>query len=169
MDLALVGVMAASIEVAKLLFMAIPNVEAVSLLIALYSYTFSKRGLFATLVFVSIEPLLWGINTWVIGYFIYWPLLSIVFIILGKMKLKNRFVIGAVAVVMTVLFGVISAFVDIGIFSGSYDDLLYRFAVYYGRGIVFYVVHVVSNALIFPLLFPYCQKKLALIAKNLKL
>ena len=167
MDLALVGVMAASIEVAKLLLAAIPNVEAVSLLIALYSYTFSKRGLFATLVFVSVEPLIWGINTWVISYFIYWPLLSIVFILLGKLKVKNRFVIAAISVFMTVFFGVMSAFVDIGIFSGSYDDLMYRFAVYYGRGVAFYVIHVVSNALIFPLLFPYCQKKLALIAKNL--
>ena len=49
---ALVGMMAATVECAKLALAAIPNVEAVSLLIALYSYVFGWAGVLASVIFV---------------------------------------------------------------------------------------------------------------------
>ena len=157
---ALVGMMAATVECAKLALAAIPNVEAVSLLIALYSYVFGWAGVLAAVVFVCIEPLVWGFGTWVVSYFIYWPLLGVVFFILGRMKIKNRFVITGMITLSTFLFGILTSLVDIGLFSGSFDRFFYRFGIYYARGIVFYVVHITSNLIIFLLLFPILVKVL---------
>ena len=152
--------MAATIECAKLALAAIPNVEAVSLLIALYSYVFGFIGVLSALVFVCIEPLVWGMGTWVISYFIYWPALALVFFLLGKIGFKNRYLITFTVTLMTFLFGILTSFVDIGLFSGSFDNFFYRFGIYYARGVVFYVVHIASNTIIFITLFPPLLKLL---------
>ncbi len=158
--IALVGIMAATVECAKLALAALPNVEVVTLLLALYGYVFGWLGMAAALVFVCIEPLIYGINTWVVSYFIYWPLVPFVFMLLGMARVKNRWALTSSAVILTALFGVLSALVDVGLLSGSFDNLLYRFAVYYGRGVVFYVAQIACNAVIFPLLFNFLARRL---------
>ena len=158
--IALVGICAATIECGKLVFSAIPNFEVVTLLTALYGYAFGWVGVLASVVFVCIEPLIYGINTWVVLYFIYWPLVAIVFMLLRRAKIKNRWLITLIAVVLTVFFGVFSALIEIGLFSGSFDRFFYRFAIYYSRGIIFYAIQIASNAVLFPFLFPYLSDKL---------
>ena len=162
---ALVGMMAATIECAKLALAAIPNVEAVTLLIALYSYVFGWAGLISSFVFVFIEPLVWGMGTWFISYLIYWPLLAIVFFLLGRLRLKNRFVTCGIAVLMTFLFGILTSLTDVGLFSGSFDNFFYRFGIYYARGTLFYLIHIGSNLLVFLFVFPPLRKLLS----NIKL
>lgn len=160
LSLALVGIMAASIECVKLSLSFLPNVEAVTLLTALYSFSFGWHGIAAAVVFVCIEPLIWGFGTWFISYLIYWPLVAVVFFLFGRLKIKNRAIITLTAVALTLFFGVLTSFVDVGLFSGSFDKLLYRFGIYYARGIAFYAVQTVTNAILFPLLFPLLSEKL---------
>ena len=150
---ALVGVMAATIECAKLALSALPNIELVSILIALFSYIFGFVGFLSSVIFVCIEPLIWGVGTWIISYFIYWPILSITFVFLGRRRIENRFLIALSAVLLTLFFGVLTSLVDIGLFSGSFDNFFYRFSVYYLRGVWFYILHVSSNAVLFFFLF----------------
>ncbi len=159
-NLALVGIMAAVIECGKLAFAFIPNVEVVSLFIALFSYVFGISGVLAAIVFVCVEPIIWGFGTWLPSYFIYWPLLGCVFFLLGKVKIKNRAIISLTAALLTFLFGILTALIDVGLLSGFFDNFLYRFGVYYARGAVFYIVHIVSNSLIFTFLFPLLKKRL---------
>ena len=90
---ALIGIMAATIECVKIALAFIPNVEGVTFLIALYSFVFGWHGVVAALVFVCIEPLIWGFGSWVITYFIYWPTLGMVFLFLGRRGIKNRFIL----------------------------------------------------------------------------
>ncbi len=151
--IALVGIMAATVECAKLALAAIPNVEAVTLLTAIFGYVFGLWGVLATVVFVCIEPLIWGFGTWIISYFIYWPLVASVFMLLGKKKVRNRVLLTLVGILLTVFFGVLTAFVDIGLFTGNFENFFYRFAIYYSRGAVFYVIQIVCNAVLFPLIF----------------
>ena len=153
LKLALVGISAATIECGKLALSALPNVEVVTLLVALYGYCFGKTGIIATLVFVAIEPLIYGIGSWVPVYFIYWPLLALTVALLGRARIKSRLALTGTALLMTVLFGVLSALVDVGLLSGSFDNFLYRFGVYYLRGIPFYLAQLATNAALFPLLF----------------
>ena len=158
--LALVGISAATVECGKLALVALPNVEVVTLLVALYGYVFGLLGVLAAVVFVTIEPIIWGFGPWVISYIIYWPLVALVFWLLRKMRIKNRWLITVTAVVLTLFFGVLSSLVDVGLFTGFFDSFFERFAVYYARGIVFYAVQAVSNAVLFPLLFRFLSDKL---------
>ena len=64
---ALVGIMAATIECGKLVLSFLPNVEVVTILCALYGYVFGWLGVAAALVFVCIEPLIWGFGSRIIS------------------------------------------------------------------------------------------------------
>ena len=166
---ALVGICAATIECGKLALSAIPNVEVVTLLTALYGYTFGIWGVLATVIFVMIEPLIWGFGTWMVTYFIYWPLLSLSFLLLGRARVRSRITLTAVALLFTLLFGVLSSLVDVGLFSGYFDRFFYRFGIYYARGIVFYAVQIATNAVIFPLLFISLHRALSRFGGGLKI
>ena len=158
---ALIGIMAATVECGKLALMALPNIEVVTLLLALYSYSFGWMGVAAAIVFVSIEPLIYGFGSWVVSYFIYWPILALVFAVVGAVKLKNRFIVTAIAVLMTILFGIITSLVDVGLFSGSFENFFYRFGIYYLRGIPFYLLQTGCNLALFLVAFPFLSQKLS--------
>ena len=150
----LVGLMTATLECGKLVLSALPNVEVITLLTALYGYVFGPLGIIASILFVMIEPLIWGFNLWVVSYFLYWPPLAFIFMMLGGAKVKNRFLLTAIAILLTAWFGVLTSLVDIGLFTGNFDNFFTRFGIYYARGIWFYITQVVTNAVLFPLLFP---------------
>lgn len=158
--IALVGITAATLECAKLALSALPNIEVVTLLVALYGYVFGWYGLLSALVFVSIEPLIYGFGTWVVSYYIYWPLVAIVFMLLGKIRLKNRWLLTAAALLLTLFFGVLTSLVDVGLLSGNFDNFFYRFGVYYARGVVFYAIQLACNAVLFPLAFNFLAERL---------
>ena len=164
---ALVGLMSATIECGKLVLAVLPNVEVVTLLTALYGYVFGFLGVIAAIVFVCIEPLIYGFSTWVVSYFLYWPFVAIIFMMLGKIKLRNRFVLTAAAVLLTAWFGVLTSLVEIGLLSGFFDNFFERFAIYYTRGIPFYITQIATNAVIFPLLFKFMAGKLGKIKKTI--
>ena len=90
--LALIAVMAATLEGGKLALSFIPNVEIVTLLCAVYGYVFGLSGIVATYVFVGLETLIWGANTWVVTYLIHWGAVALVFMLLGKARVKRRIV-----------------------------------------------------------------------------
>ena len=158
--LALVGISAATVECGKLVLTALPNVEVVTLLLALYGYVFGALGLLSALVFVCIEPVIWGVGPWFATYIVYWPLVTLVFWLLRRLGVKNRWIVTGAAVLLTVFFGVFSSLVDVGLFTGFFDNFFERFIVYYARGMVFYAVQIVSNAVLFPLLFGFLSAKL---------
>lgn len=164
--IALVGIMAATVECGKLALSFLPNVEIVTILLALYGYVFGLHGVMASLVFVSIEPLIYGFGTWVISYCIHWPVVATVFMLLAKMKARNRWIITLIALLLTAWFGVLSSLVDVGLFSGAFDNFWYRFGIYYVRGIGFYATQLLCNAILFPLLFSYLTRKLERIKKQ---
>ena len=145
--------MAATLECGKLVLSFLPNVEVVTLLCALFGYVFGGAGVVATLVFIAIEPLIYGFGTWIISYCIHWPMVAIIFMLLGRIKVKNRVILTSVAVILTAWFGVLSSLVDVGLFSGYFDRFFYRFGIYYLRGISFYITQIICNAILFPLLF----------------
>ena len=158
--IALVGIMAATIECAKLALMFLPNIEVVTMLSALYGYAFGVYGVLATVVFVCIEPLIYGFGTWVVSYFLYWPLVAIVFMLFARLKIKNRFLFTFAGLVLTAWFGVLSSLVDIGLLSGFFDNFRQRFAVYYVRGFPFYIAQLACNAVLFLFLFKFLLAKL---------
>lgn len=161
LQVAYVAVCAATVTAGKMALSAIPNVEVVSLLLAAYGYTFGWMGVMSSFVFCAVEMLIWGINSWVILYFIYWPALTVLFAILSKLKIKNRLILTLAACVMTVFFGVLSSLIDTGLFTGFYSDFFARFAIIYARGAAFYITQIACNAILFPILFSPLVKLLS--------
>ena len=159
--IALVGITAATVECGKLALAALPNIEIVTLLVALYGYVFGWYGVASAVVFVSIEPLIYGFGTWLPSYLIYWPLVAVVFMLLAKMRVRSRWLLTAAAVVLTVFFGILTSLIDVGLLSGNFDRFFYRFGVYYARGIVFYAIQIACNAVLFPLVFGFLADKLS--------
>lgn len=162
----LVGLMAATLEVGKFTLSFLPNIEVVTLLCALFGYVFGGMGILATFVFVSIEPLIYGFGAWIISYYLYWPFVAFIFMLLGRAQVRNRVILTGIAVLLTVWFGVLTSLVDVGLFSGYFDNFLYRFGIYYLRGITFYVTQIICNAVLFPLLFRTLSELLIKIKKR---
>lgn len=166
---ALVGIMAATIECGKLVLSFLPNVEVVTLLCAIYGYVFGWLGVAAALVFVCVEPLIWGLGSWVVTYIVYWPLVALIFMLLSKSKIKNRWIITAVAVGLTVFFGVFSSVIDTAFYLGINQAYFRNLILYYARGSVFYIVQIVCNAVIFPTLFTFLTEKLSVVRSTANL
>ncbi len=165
---ALVGIMAATLECGKLVLAAVPNVEVVTLLCALYGYVFGVLGVIAAVIFVCLEPLIWGVGSWIITYIIYWPAVAVVFMLLSKKGVKSRIILTAVALGMTVLFGVLSSVVDSAFYLGINENYFKNLLIYYARGLVFCVVQILTNAAVFPTLFLFLVKKLELIRPRIE-
>ena len=156
--IATIAVMAATLSGGKLAMSMLPNIEPVTILIALYATVFGFAFVLpATIVFIVLDALIYGVNTWVVSYFIYWPLVAFTFALVNK-KPKGVWANVLTAVLLTLFFGVLTSLVDVGLFMGSFDQFWYRFGIMYVRGIPFFVTHVVSNFALFLLCYkPLCK------------
>ena len=153
-EIATAAVATALLSGGKWALAAIPNVEVVTLLCAVYGYTLGLTGLVAVYAFVAIETAIWGFGSWVLTYFLHWPLVCVSFRLLAlARKEPGRILPTVLAFALTVCFSLSSSLVDVTFFLG-WEDHPARFAVYYLRGIPFYVAQVVCNLVLFPTLFP---------------
>lgn len=75
LDVAVMGVMTALLEVSKRLLDSIPNVELITLLMVVFTLAYGKRVILVSVAFTLIETAYWGIHYWVIMYLYIWPLL----------------------------------------------------------------------------------------------
>ena len=159
----------------------LPNVEVVTILIAVCSYVWGFAvALPCVNVFIMIETSIWGINTWVISYLIHWNTVAICFCLIGKLKVKSNLTIVAFstlcAAVLCTTYGLLTSLVDtlIGFSGGFFVDASnfgYRFAAIYTAGFPFYVTQIVTNVVLFivgflPLLKVNQKAKLNLCTTN---
>ena len=148
-----IALAAATLSAAKFALMWLPNIEVVTLLCAVYGFTLGWKGIAASGVFAAIETLIWGFGSWVITYFIHWPLVAFSFCILARFIKPSRIIPTIAAFVLTVEFSVLSALVDVGLTTGYFYNFGERFVVYFLRGTWFYVAELVCNLVLFPVLF----------------
>lgn len=158
-----VAFMSALLTALKFALSFVPNVEVVTLLILVYGACFSLAyALPATLIFCAVEVAIYGVGSWVLLYFVYWPLLALfasLFLKGGRLPLALIF-----AVLGSELFGVLSACCDT-LFCVSYfvgDQGAKYWVAYYLRGVVFDIIHMVSNFVVVLVLY----KPLTLVCKK---
>ena len=159
-EIALVAIMAATIECGKLVLSFLPNIEVVTLLCALYGYVFGIYGVVAAAVFVCIEPLIYGFDSWFITYMIFWPAVAFIFMLLGRKKVKNRLIFTLIAIGLSILFGMLSSLIDSAVRLGVNEFYFKNTIIYYLRGLGFDFVHTVSNGVVFFGLYPFLLRKL---------
>lgn len=152
-DIAIMGVMVATMTSFKYAMSMLPNIEPVSLLIILYTLFLGPKVIYAIVVFVIIEGLLYGFGTWWICYLYSWPLLSLLAWGLGKKVTDIKTRVWA--------FSILSGF--FGLFFGTLCSLPYfvigNFTLgfsYFISGIPYDIIHCVGNfsiclALFYPL------------------
>ena len=142
----------------------LPNIEVVTLLVALCAYVWGPIVVFpAVNVFIAVDMAIWGVNTWVISYFIHWNAVALTFWLIGKLKYRHKAVevtvATLVAAVLTTLFGVVTSAVDTLVgytgkgFFVDFDNFATRFAVMYLAGGSFYVTQIVCNVVLFATAF----------------
>lgn len=163
--IALAGVYAALLTGGKEALAAIPNVEVVTLLCALGGYALGAVALAPIAAFVTVEGAIYGFGSWIISYYVHWPLVCAAFMLIRifvspQRRVLLRVVPTAAALVLTFGFSALTAVVDVGILGGAGMSFFERFAIYYARGIPFYVAQLVTNAVLFPLIFPILAKVL---------
>ena len=168
-QIALIGIMAATIECGKLALSFLPNIEIVTLLCALYGYIFGFSGVIAAVVFVCIEPLIYGISSWVVTYFIFWPIVAFIFMMLARRGVKHRMIFVLVATLLSVVFGMLCSVIDTAFFLGINEHYPKNLLLYYIRGLGFDIVHTVSNFAVFITLFPFLLDKFDKIKKTMSL
>ncbi len=143
---------------------ALPNIEVVTLLVAVCAYVWGPAVVFpAVNVFIAVDMAIWGVNTWIISYFIHWNTVALGFWLLSKIRFRHRaaqvVVVDCAAVTLTALFGVLTSFVDVlvgytgeGFFVDA-ENLFARFAAMYAAGVSFFVTQMVCNAVLFAVAF----------------
>lgn len=149
-DIALIGIMTATLEGGKLALFFLPNVEIVTLLIILYTLCFGPKIFYAVITFICIEGLLYGFGLWFIMYLYLWPLLALVTYLCRK---KTG----------TLFWSILSAF--FGLFFGAFAALPYiiisgpsaAFA-WWVAGIPFDIIHCISNFALALVLFSPLHK-----------
>ncbi|AHI53266.1 hypothetical protein [Spiroplasma culicicola] len=142
-ELTLIGIYAAMVFGLQVVLAFIPNVEFVTLMIAYATIIFRfKMAFIITIIFCTLEGLMYGFGDWILLYFIIWPALNFLVYALKKTKTLNKFSF----ILLCTLFGLLFGFVDALIKIIFFDQ--YAFWAYWIRGIIFDVVHGVSNCLI---------------------
>ena len=84
------GVMVATMTAFKYAMSLLPNIEPVSLLIILYTLFLGPKVIYAIIVFIFIEGLIYGFGSWWICYLYVWPLLALITHFLGKSVKGNK-------------------------------------------------------------------------------
>jgi len=138
---------------AKFVLSWIPNVEIVTLLIAVFAYSYGlEYAMPAATVFSFTEILLYGFGYWVISYFIHWNALVFAVCILKYKGVKSEYIYTFAIAIITFLFGLLSSFIDVSL-SGGFKNFGERFLTYYIAGTVFYIIHIASNSVLMIILF----------------
>ena len=151
-DVAVLGMMVASIEAAKLALSFLPNVELVTLLIILYTLFYGKKTLIAVFAFVGVECMVWGIQLWTIMYLYIWPLLCIMVLIFRKNKSVWFFSI--LSSIYGLIFGALCS-IPYFFIGGIHTALTWWIA-----GIPFDILHGISNFILCFILYPPLRKVL---------
>ena len=116
----------------------LPNVELVSFLVIIYSLIYGKNAQVPILIFNMLMGLVYGFGPWLIGYFILWPLLSLMTIILRKFLLEKYLALAIFSAIYGLIFGFLYA-IPYFFVSPSYA------ITYWISGIPYDIVHMISN------------------------
>lgn len=146
----LFGILGALTFAAKWVMSALPNIEPVSLMVMLFAVTFGLKAVYPVYVYVVMEFLFYGLNTWSICYLYIWLILLL--IALGLRKMEGTLSWALLSGIYGLAFGALCAPVDV--FLGGFG---YAFAKW-TSGIPFDIAHCAGNFAMALLLFSPLRK-----------
>ncbi len=161
LDVALVALMVAVIEVCKFAMMTLPNISLTAFWLVLFSKHFGNKVYYVVPVFTLIEGVVFGFNLWWISYLYAWPLL----VLIAKLFRKSDSVVtfATISGIFGLFFGALCAIPYI--FTGT--DLKSGLTAAFGwwvAGIPWDITHCIGNFALMMLLY----KPLSRVIANLK-
>lgn len=160
-DIALIGMLACTMEAGKLALSIVPNVEIVSILIVLYTVCFGKKTLYGIIVFVLIECAVWGIGLWTFMYLYIWPLLGIAAYMFRKVD--SKWFWSVFAAIFGMLFGPLCSLTYL-VTGGPYMAFTWWIA-----GIPWDIIHCIANFVVMAVLYVPLGRLLRRLAANMEL
>ncbi|GAB6106831.1 hypothetical protein [Fusibacter bizertensis] len=146
-EITLIAILSASLTAGKFVLSAVPNIEIITFLFIVYTVIFGlKRAFFTSIIFTTTEILIYGFGTWLLGYYILWPMLILITHLL-KRTINSEYGFAIVAAIFGFAFG---------LFFALFESLFYgiEYAIpYWLSGIPFDIVHGVSNFIIVLVLY----------------
>lgn len=147
-QIVIIGLLSAIVFALQVALASLPNVELVTLLLLVYSLTLPLfSSILISIIFTTLEMLIWGFGDWVVGYFWIWPLWNIVAYFLKPIIKENLYYWAIISGLWGAIFGGLFA-INHGIFYGFSYSLAYWL-----RGIPFDIIHAISNYVITLILF----------------
>ncbi len=156
----LIALLGALLSAFKFALAFAPNIEVVTLLIIIISVVCGAGiAIPATLVFCTIELVPFGGSLYALCYFLHWPVVALATVIASKW-LKNEIGYAVLAFLVTIFFGLQTSITYTLVAGGlrQPDTFWHKVGVIYINGILFYIVHIVSNTLIVLFLFKPTKK-----------
>lgn len=144
-DIALTGLMVATIEIAKMALSFLPNVELTSFLLILYTLIFGPKTFFAVPVFILLEGAVYGVQLWWIMYLYAWPLLVLVTLLFRKQT--SVFFWSILSGVFGLCFGALCSipYFFIGWIGGTLRSGLSMAFTWWVAGIPWDILHCIGN------------------------
>lgn len=126
----------------------LPNIEVVTFLLSFAALIFPlTMSISIPLIFNLCEILLRGFTTWVILYFIAWPLLIILIWSFKKLIKKHWWLFVILNSLWGFSFGTLDALIHLALYGKS------AFLMYWINGLAFDAIHGVSNAVVAGVLY----------------
>ena len=149
-EICVFSMLGAIMFISKMLMEWIPNVHLLSLLIATYTAVYRAKALIPVYIYVFLDGLIHGFNTWWIPYLYIWTLLWLGIMLLpkGMTMVKLAVCVTAVCFIHGLLFGTMYAPFQAIMYKMNFKTMI----AWIVAGLPFDVIHSLSN-LAFSLLF----------------
>ncbi len=153
-NIVLIAFLSAILVVSKEALSIIPNVEVVTLLLIVYTKLLGyKKTLYITFIFTTIQAIIYPPHTWIITYYLVWPLLVLGASLILKTT-NSSFVLAIYAAIFGLSFGAFDSLI-LSILYGPHT-----FIPIWLRGLSWDLIHGFSNYLTVLLLYEPLKKNL---------
>lgn len=157
--LVLLALLAAIMMGLQVALAALPNIEAVSLLVMVYTVVLGGGAAYVIAVFVLLEMLVWGVNLWVLNYLYVWGILALLAWLLRGMESRLGWALLSGGFGLS--FGALCALIYLPL--GGWR----MFVSTWVMGIPFDLLHCAGNFFIALVLFRPCRRLLTQLCQRL--
>lgn len=153
LDITMIGMAIALIEVCKAALLGLPNIELTSFWIIMFTLFFGNKILFVIPAFILIEGCMFGFGIWWIMYLYTWPLLALLAWVFRKQE--NALFWAVLSGFFGLFFGALCAipYVVNGAVSGGIRAGLYAGFTWWIAGIPYDLLHCAGNFILMLILY----------------
>lgn len=136
----------------------IPNVHPLALFIAAFTAVYGVKGVIPVMLYVFLEGLYGGFNTWWMPYLYLWPLLWFLFFLIPRKGRLNEVIAGALITVVAGLHGIgfgllYAPFQCYVLFKGNWETTW----IWWLNGLPFDLSHMLGNLVASLLAIPFIR------------